>query len=162
MEKTFNQYKNGEIIKEDFIKEYPQDYKKESRMIKMGMLINVDEYFVINPLVQKCNSFNSAKNRIKKTAERWILTIQEEQADQDRFRYQMVEYFKMCDPIEVYNKEVDFTNVEYKYRKGAGLAYIREGMLIAFHYGFTSPSNAPKDCDIFKAETELDTLILEG
>ena len=164
METIFKKYKEGEKTAKVVIDFAPELHSKEIRLMKLGILVNQDDFVVINPVIKQCNTFNSAKNRLKKEIGRWLKTLDAEAEKQEDFIIDMVSYYKYRTPTPIIhngtNLTADLSSVEHRFRNGKGKAYIKDGELICFHYGF-SAINAPTGCDVFDAHTDLNLLILE-
>ena len=164
METVFKKYKEGNKTKKEVIDFAPELHTKEIRLMKLGILVNQDDFVVINPVIKKCNTFSSAKNRLKKEIGRWLKTLDDEAEKQEKFIIDMASYFKCRTPTPIIHngtdRTADLSSVEHRFRNGKGKAYIKDGELICFHYGF-SAINSPNDCDVFDAYTDLNLLILE-
>ena len=165
MENTFQKFKKGGSVNESLIEFTPDIYEKEVKLLKLGILINEDDFIVINPVIKKCNTLSTAKIRLKKQIYKWIKTLDKEAEKQEDFIIEMVQWFKDCKDQFLIKKIgdemiIDINSAPFKYSNGRGKAYIKDSTLIAFHYGHNS-LNAPKDCDVFNAYTESNLLILE-
>ena len=164
MENTFQEYKEGfklELQRLDF---NPNIYEKDLKLLKLGILVKQNDDIVINPVVKKCNTLTTAKARLKKEIGRWLKTLDAEADKQEDFIIDMVSWYKDTDMVFTYqtngdNLMFDLNGVPFKYANGKGKAYLKDGRLIAFHYGHAA-INAPSGCEIYNAHTDLNCLIL--
>jgi hypothetical protein len=86
-------------------------------------------------------------------------------------RYEQVDICLKAEPVQVIENEysnispvthvANLSNTDMiKAYKGCGkcTAYVKDGYLVAFHYGYERPDNRPKDCEAIRVEASCTQL----
>ena len=93
-----------------------------------------------------------------------IAVMEEDRQAKLSDRFKQVETCLDSDPVEIVKNEYatspvafvanlkDSGMIDAYHGCGKGTAYMKEGYVIAFHYGYEKPENAPTDCESAKVE----------
>lgn len=160
MEKLFELLKTGYKASKILVASEPKEFKKELIMIDQGIMIDQEDWYILNPLIAHCNTYNTAKIRLSKIITKWLSKIESDKEDQLSFRHKMVEDTLLSGSYELLDSQANISHLDYKYRNGDGLAYVKDNEIICFHYGFKKPSNAPIDCKEYKFSINLESWIV--
>ena len=144
MEKAYKFLKENSIqASTDDYFHFENDIKK---LMDIGLVFRKNGWYKINPLIESKKSVTEARNALKKKVQGWMDTMQHIDDAQERFRYDMVDFFKN-NPIEENVMSIDTPE---QYRNTSGYCYILNNKIISLHAGYKPPKNAPEGCDRFK------------
>lgn len=153
MENTFRIFKETEVKK--YSELYYENEKDIEKLLSMGILIK-DGNIKLNPIVKRSKSVSTARKKIKNILDSWLNNLEFIDDAQNRFRYDMVEYFKNNPIGFVHNGYANMPeDTPENYKSGNGYAYILNGEIVSLHVGFKPPSNTPEGCDRFKYTSNL-------